>query len=147
MGKYNLEDIENKLKEDNSWDEIGKTYGVKGSAVRRAYFRLKKKEEEDKSSDISPKVPEKVVPIIPRIRKPPLTQYQLVTKGDLFNLIVDALQEKVELDPNLMERLKNGFPKAPFGGSRKTKDGGWNSITYALFEVILSSKRFFMKEG
>jgi len=82
-------------------------------------------------------------PSTPRRKAP---DYQLVNKGDLVNMIADALQEKFELDPKLMKRLVLGYPQNPFGGQRKTKDGGWNSISYALFEVILASGRFYIKK-
>lgn len=83
----------------------------------------------------------------PVTRKTPSVQkYQPITKGDLIDVIADALQEKFELDnEKLLKRIKLGYPKAPFGGERKTKDGGWNSISYALIEVILKSECVYIK--
>lgn len=172
MSKYNLESIEQKITQGQDWGEIAAAVNApSGEAIRRAYYRLKKKDKEIRekmeaaiasksksiaeiqpvpTSDYPPQEPvRKKLPLPRKRRKPQLqkTQYQEVTKGDLFDLVVEALDEKFELDSKLLDRLRKGYPQAPFGGKRKTKDGGWNSITYAIFEIILASKRVYVKKG
>lgn len=80
----------------------------------------------------------------PSRKKPP--KFRPITKGDLVNVIADVLEGEITVDERLLERMKKGYPKVPFGGERSTRDGGWNSISYGLIDAILSSERFYMKE-
>lgn len=68
-----------------------------------------------------------------------------VTEGDLFNIIKDALKGEIVVGSELLARMKRGYPKMPFGGE-KIGSGGWNSITYAIFEVLIASEQFYIKK-
>ncbi len=68
-----------------------------------------------------------------------------VTQGDLEDIIRKVIKEEIKIDPELLQRMKKGYSKRPFGGERKNS-GGWNSITYAIFEVLEDSKILFIKK-
>lgn len=100
---------------------------------------LLKPEEEKKTPLVTPTVSKRTV-TPPRKRE----NYQAVTKGDLVNILSDACAGKVKIKSDVQQKLKRHFGQYPFGGARKGA-GGWNTTAYAIFEVLLSSEKFFIK--
>lgn len=62
MSKYNLEDIEKRKALGESWNEIAVAYDTTESAVKRAYFRLKKKSDNKKAKTVTSDIPARKTP-------------------------------------------------------------------------------------
>lgn len=82
-------------------------------------------------------------PFIPK--RVPREDYQLATKGILEDMVREALRGEIPIKSKLRKRMKKGYPEEPFEGNMKGA-GGWNSITYAVFNVLISSKRVYIKK-
>ncbi|MHA2227040.1 MAG: hypothetical protein ACXAC8_17625 [Candidatus Hodarchaeales archaeon] len=71
--------------------------------------------------------------------------FQPIQEGELIQIIIDTNNGKIPVSPRTHKRMKKGFAIKPFGGLQK-KSGGWNSITYAIFESLITSNQIFIKK-
>lgn len=115
--------------------DIKTTHTTVGKEKKEILERMERKLE-----IVEPKKPRKSVPIIQTRKK-----YCLVTKGILEDMIREAIKGEINISPKLRDRMKKGYPEEPFEGDR-VGSGGWNSISYAVFNVLVNSKCVYIKK-